>query len=144
MTANLRAVLTQHAAWYESNIGPIQPEWFVFPSRNRFGPFDPTTPVGSLMAPWYTALKQAKVKCRPHDLPHTFCTKMAEAGVPEGTMLDMMGHMSTAMLRRYSHVRAQARREAMDAVEARYNQKRVAKVSAKVDSSEDEQKPVTH
>lgn len=32
------------------------------------------------------------------------CTKLAEAGVPESTMLDMMGHVSTAMLRRYSHI----------------------------------------
>ncbi|MBK5294114.1 MAG: tyrosine-type recombinase/integrase [Acidobacteriia bacterium] len=39
---------------------------------------------------------------------HSFCTKLAEAGEPESTMLDIMGHMSTAMLRRYSHIRAQA------------------------------------
>ena len=29
---------------------------------------------------------------------HSFCTKLAEAGVPESTMLDMMGHVSPAML----------------------------------------------
>jgi len=34
-------------------------------------------------------------------------------------MLDIMGHVSAAMLRRYSHIRAQARREAIDAVESR-------------------------
>jgi hypothetical protein len=32
----------------------------------------------------------------------TVCTKMAEAGVGEGTMLDIMGHMSAAMLRPHS------------------------------------------
>ena len=41
---------------------------------------------------------------------HTFCTKLAEARVPQSTMLDMMGHMSAKMLRRYSHIRAKARR----------------------------------
>ena len=42
---------------------------------------------------------------------------MAEAGVPESTMLDMMGHVSAAMLRRYSDIRA--RREAILALESR-------------------------
>ena len=115
MSANLKAVSTQHAAWYESKSVRFIPSGSCSLPGNRFGPFDPTKPVGSLMSPWYTALKKAKVKCRPHDLRHTFCTKMAEAGVPESTMLDIMGHMSTAMLRRYSHIRAKARREAMDA-----------------------------
>ncbi len=39
---------------------------------------------------------------------------MAEAGVPESTMLSMMGHMSRAMLERYSHIRMAAMREAFD------------------------------
>ena len=34
-------------------------------------------------------------------------------------MLDMMGHVSPAMLRRYSHIRAKARREAIAALEGR-------------------------
>ncbi len=68
---------------------------------------------------WETVRQAAGVQCRLHDLRHTFCTKMAEAGVPEATMLDMMGHVSAAMLRRYSHIRARARREAIDALEAR-------------------------
>jgi integrase len=44
--------------------------------------------------------KEAKVNCRLHDLRHTAATKMAEAGVPESTMLALMGHMSRAMLER--------------------------------------------
>jgi hypothetical protein len=44
---------------------------------------------------------------------------MAEAGVPEATMLAIMGHMSRAMLERYSHIRRAAKVEAMAAVEAR-------------------------
>jgi len=34
-------------------------------------------------------------------------------------MLDMMGHMSPGTMRRYSHMRANARREAITAVESR-------------------------
>jgi site-specific recombinase XerD len=59
------------------------------------------------------------VDCPLHDLRHPFCAKLAEAGVPESTMLDMMGHVGPTMLRRYSHIRAKARREAIDALEAR-------------------------
>jgi site-specific recombinase XerD len=68
---------------------------------------------------WESVRDTANVKCRLHDLRHSFCTKLAEAGVPESTMLDIMGHVSTAMLRRYSHIRAQARRDAIDALESR-------------------------
>ena len=35
---------------------------------------------------------------------------MAEAGTPESTMLAIMGHMSRAMLERYSHIRMAAKR----------------------------------
>jgi hypothetical protein len=41
---------------------------------------------------------------------------MAEAGVPESTMLALMGHMSRAMLERYSHIRLTAKRSAVDAL----------------------------
>jgi len=34
-------------------------------------------------------------------------------------MLDIMGHMGTAMLRRYSHIRQAAKVEAIQALEAR-------------------------
>jgi len=41
---------------------------------------------------------------------------MAEAGVPESTMLALMGHMRRAMLERYSHIRMAAKREAVEAL----------------------------
>ena len=41
---------------------------------------------------------------------------MAEAGVPESTMLGIMGHMSRAMLERYSHIRMAAKREAVESL----------------------------
>jgi len=42
---------------------------------------------------------------------------MAEADVPESTMLAIMGHMSRAMLERYSHVRMAAKREAVKSLQ---------------------------
>ena len=53
---------------------------------------------------------------RLHDLRHTAATKMAEAGVPESTMLSLMGHMSRAMLERFSHIRIKAKREAAESL----------------------------
>jgi integrase len=118
MTAALRAVFQQHMAWSASVLGPIQPDWYVFPFSRRVKPVDPAKPVTSLKRGWEAVRDKAGVSCRLHDLRHSFCTKLAEAGVPESTMLDIMGHMSAAMLRRYSHIRAKARREAMTAVES--------------------------
>ncbi len=119
MSANLKAVLAQHAHLMADKLGPIQPEWFVFPFSRTKKPVDPTRPATSLKTAWATVKSEAEVTCRLHDLRHSFCTKLAEAGVPESTMLDIMGHMSTAMLRHYSHIRAHARREAIDALESR-------------------------
>jgi hypothetical protein len=38
---------------------------------------------------------------------------LAEKGVPESVMLALMGHMSRAMLERYSHIRKLAKVKAM-------------------------------
>ena len=54
------------------------------------------------------SLSAAGVRCGLHDLRHTFCT-----------MLALMGHMSRAMLERYSHIRMAAKREAVATVTLR-------------------------
>jgi len=59
-------------------------------------------------------------------------------------MLAIMGHMSRAMLERYSHIRAQARRDAIDAIEARHISNELAKVSAKVKEIEGVEAALTH
>jgi hypothetical protein len=41
---------------------------------------------------------------------------MAEAGVPESTMPALAGHMSRAMVERYSHIRMAAKRTAVEAL----------------------------
>ena len=48
-----------------------------------------------------------------------FAPRWQKPEFPEATMLDIMGHMSTAMLRRYSHIRQAAKVEAIEALEAR-------------------------
>lgn len=75
----------------------------------------------SLKKAWNTIRRETGVNCRLYDFGrHSFCTKLAEGGVPENVMLDLMWHVSRRMLQRYSHIRAQARREAIAAVEVRF------------------------
>jgi site-specific recombinase XerD len=132
MSGALKAALEQHAAHCARQLGPIQPDWFVFPQSNRVRLLNATEPVLSLKTAWATVKAKAGVQCRLHDLRHSFCTKLAEAGVPERTMLDMMGHVSSAMLRRYSHIRAQARRDAISALEGKGSYIGVLQESPKV------------
>lgn len=67
----------------------------------------------------YVPLSAARVSCRLHDLRHTLATQLAENGVSESTMLALMGHMSRAMLERYSHIRMAAKRDAVASVSLR-------------------------
>lgn len=141
----LEAVLSMHASWCASLFGPLKPDWYVFPFSSRTKPVDPTRPVTSLKGAWSAICETAAIKARVHDLRHTLCTKMAEAGVPEATMLDIMGHMSTAMLRRYSHIRKAAKVEAMQAIEARSAFSiGVPKDSPKDEENERSKSAVTH
>lgn len=119
LSAALRAALEAHAGWYARAFGPLQPEWYVFPFCRTRRPVDPNRPIRSIKKSWESVRRAAGVKCRLHDMRHSFCTKLGEAGVPESVMLDMMGHVSRKMLQRYSHIRAQARREAIRALENR-------------------------
>ncbi len=144
MSANLKAVLSTHASFCATKLGKLHPDWFVFPLSNRLTFKDPTRPVTSMKSAWETTRTAANVNCRLHDLRHSFCTKLAEAEVPESTMLDIMGHVSTAMLRRYSHIRAQARRDAIDALESRQISNGVPKEIPTVSDSEKARPAVTH
>lgn len=124
MNADVRGALEIHAAWYANpkRFGEIRPEWHLFPTRStqpnekQARPLDPMRPVLSIKTAWGELRKAAGVQCRLHDLRHTAATKMAEAGVPESTMLAIMGHMSRAMLERYSHVRMAAKRTAVESL----------------------------
>ena len=122
MSAALKMALQRHAAFCARELGPLQLEWYVFPRSNRTRPIDPTQPVTSLKTAWETVRDKAGVRCRFHDsaallLHQTGGGRRAREHVPERMMLDMMGHVSPAMLRRYSHIRAQSRRKAIAALE---------------------------
>ncbi len=49
---------------------------------------------------------------------HHCITRLAEAGVPEQTLMAIAGHVSRQMLEQYSHIRLQAKREAVQAIDS--------------------------
>ena len=113
----LYAALADHAKWFAGKFGTALPEHYCFPS-GKPQPTDPTRPVCSLKTAWVKVKKLAGVRCRFHDGRHTYITVLAEAGASDEVIRSVAGHVSTQMLRHYSHIRMEAKREALAAVEA--------------------------
>jgi integrase len=53
---------------------------------------------------------------RFHDLRHLAITKFAESEASDQTIMSIAGHMDRAMLEHYSHIRAAAKRKAVDSI----------------------------
>ena len=56
-------------------------------------------------------------RCAPNR--HTLVTELAESGAGDEVIMSIAGHVSRAMLSRYSHVRMEAKRRALDEIAAR-------------------------
>ena len=97
---------------------------YVFP-RHRVGlsgaarkPYiwgiDLNQPIGEWKKAWQLASQQAGVRYRWHDCRHSFISRLAENPyVSEETIKSLAGHVSKRMLERYSHIRTQAKRDAI-------------------------------
>ena len=114
-------------------IGSTQPDHYLLPAcpfrHSREGHetgglgYDPAKP----MQGWRTAWRKLTIEAelpglRFHDLRHHSITKLAEAGVADHTLMSIAGHVSKAMLEHYSHVRLQARRDAVATLERKATQ----------------------
>ena len=53
---------------------------------------------------------------RFHDLRHQAITELAESKASDSTIMSIAGHVSRKMLAHYSHVRLDAKRNALDAL----------------------------
>ncbi len=109
-----------------------KPEDFIFPTeklvfRGAGAPdhgimtaydADPGKPLGAWKRAWSTAKKQAGVECRIHDLRHHFISALAQTQTPDATIQAISGHLSRKMLEHYSHVRLEAKRRAVEALDA--------------------------
>jgi len=74
-------------------------------------------PMGSWRKAWRLACKAAGARYRPHDMRHTFISRLAEnPSVSEQTIKALAGHVSRQMLERYSHIRAEAKQAAIQAL----------------------------
>jgi integrase len=121
--------LIEHAKWYSKRFREMRPEWYIFP----FGPLsrlDPSRPVTSLKKAWTNVRKKASVSGRWHDARHTLITELAESGAGDQTIMDIAGHVSRQMLARYSHIRTEAKRNALEEVSRRRQQVRAKTAAA--------------
>jgi hypothetical protein len=65
-----------------------------------------------IIRPFEKTLSGAQIR----DSRHTLITELAESGAGDQTIMDIAGHVSRQMLKHYSHIRMQAKREALEAV----------------------------
>jgi integrase len=114
----VQVALQAHAAWYIRRFKECKPEWYVFPA-GQGQPNDPTSAVTSLKTAWSKVRKNANVIGRWHDNRHTLVTELSESGAGDEVIMSIAGHVSRAMLSRYSHVRMEAKRRALDEIAAR-------------------------
>jgi integrase len=126
--------------------GETRPDWFLFPRAEGRSRPDPTHPAEGWRTAWRSLtravecsacglLQRPAESCRNercksemrgaksplaglrfHDLRHHSITELAESLASEQTILAIAGHVSTRMLRHYSHVRLEAKRTALDSL----------------------------
>jgi integrase len=120
---SLFSALVDHARWYTKRFGTIQPEWYVFPARvgrpeqGKGRPLNPTRPVTSIKTAWKNVKARAGIEGRFHDTRHTLITELAENGAGDQTIMDIAGHVSRQMVARYSHIRMEAKRRALEGID---------------------------
>ena len=118
LNGTLLDALLEHSRWYVQQFGETRSEWFLFPGGGRF-PKDPTVAITSLRTAWSMVRTKAGVKGRWHDNRHTLITELAESGAGDETIMEIAGHVSRQMLSRYSHIRMQAKRDALEEIARR-------------------------
>jgi integrase len=120
LNARAVAVLSQ---WRGLFAGAV-PDHYVFP-HEKYGlagndrklcayEIIPTEPMHRWKVAWESARKVANVACRFHDLRHTFISRLAESQASDSTVMALAGHVSRAMMERYSHIRMEAKRKAVE------------------------------
>jgi len=144
----------------------IEPQHFVFPACQN-GHVDPTRNQHSFRTAWRNLTRAISCpacgklqgpgetctnrKCRApiqdiksplaglrfHDLRHHAITELAESQVSDQTIMAIAGHVSQKMLARYSHVRTEARRQAVSALSAKPIARRLGGSNGGYDTNND-------
>jgi len=98
-------------------IRSAEPDNYFFPACEN-GHIDPNKPMAGWRTAWRSLTRQAGLAgLRFHDLRHQAITELAEIGLSEQTIMSIAGHVSKRMLDHYSHIRLQAKRHALEALE---------------------------
>lgn len=103
--------------WAEK-IGSADPDHYVLPACES-GKIDPTKPMKGWRSAWRSLTKAAGLKgLRFHDLRHQAVTELLQIGLSDQTVMSIVGHVSKEMLQNYSHIRLEAKRRAVEQLEA--------------------------
>jgi hypothetical protein len=76
-------------------------------------------PFTSIKTAWTKVRDKAKVVGRWHDNRHTLVTELSASGAVDHVIMSIAGHLSRAMLSRYSRGRMETKRRALDEIAAR-------------------------
>jgi integrase len=99
--------------------GGTSPECFLFPACEH-GHIDPERFQKSWRTAWRKLTEAAGIKgFRFHDCRHHAITELAESQASDATIMALAGHVSLKMLQHYSHVRQEAKREAVNVLSAK-------------------------
>jgi integrase len=112
------------------SFGSVEPSHYVFAAfvpKFKFNDtnvvgyevtgYDPSRHLNSWRTAWRSLTRKAGLPgFRFHDLRHCAITSLAESGAADSTIMAIAGHVSRRMLERYSHVRMEAKRTAMEAL----------------------------
>jgi integrase len=90
-------------------------EW-VFPSPKRFQkPDEAERHIGDVKNAFRRAVRLSGIDpITFHQLRHTFCSRLADAGVSMAVIQDLAGHASIVMTRRYTHPSEELKQKAVE------------------------------
>jgi integrase len=101
---------------------------------------DVTRPIGTWKYAWRDARKRTGVSCRFHDLRHTGCTRLLEAGVSHPVVAEIMGWSTSTAIRMikevYGHISLATRQRAIEQTEIFMNAQRQARNPTQPQSEE--------
>jgi len=99
--------------------GGTEAHHFLFPACEH-GYIDPERNQKSWRTAWRKSTAAAGIKgFRFHDCRHHAITELAESQASDSTIMALAGHVSRKMLEHYSHVRQEAKREAVNVLSAK-------------------------
>ena len=107
------AILLRRRSTAEA-LDDVELNHYVFPAGEH-GRIQPELPMKGWRTSWRSLTKKAGLSgFRFHDLRHHAITELAEMGLSDQVIMSIAGHVSREMLEHYSHIRLEAKRQALE------------------------------